>query len=1740
MVPKQSPDLLANGQYRSVMNVVSNQEGSISSRLGIKKVGQISSGLNNCYFVRKLVVSNTEDPLVPSTNPRYLGVLTTAPARNIYRTIDYVSTTLVVSGADSNAARHWEMADYSAGETGAPWAYFACPNGMFKDSGLAPAGTLPKWGIQPACGSALAAAVTASISVIDANQDRGVTGPVAVFLASPSGVSDGDVVPLTGIGIVPDTCATGNGNYYAKVIGYSNSSADPYFAGSGQGSVFGLYDSLGAGVLPSGAFTPGGTVTVVAAGNLNGGAESSPNNTQPYDWVYTYQETSTSDEGNPSQAMLAGSTATDSITGVTYNGFPLAINGGQALVAVWGTGVAGIGNLKVYRRGGALIDGIYRLVATVANPGSETVATITDNTGDADLVYAQPGDGIFNYPPVVSTLQTPIKTSPTGSISTGWQTVTVAASVLGPVLPGTTVHIIDPLGSEDVIVESSTVNTFRAYFQIAHASGIPIEIDAITGSYCNLAISMQDSLIVAGDPNNPHLLYKSANGSPQYFPVGLDAAGAVTSIGVGTPANGIVNMCEFRGQVLTLNISNLFEVAVINGSLFLPAKVADKGLAAQSAWCKTDTEVWFLSDDGIYSWDGSSLRQRSIQIDGIFHGLDINGIPPLTYEPAQLQAVRMEFRGGYIHFAYTVFGGGLTELICEPRFSDRWINAVDAGSVSNPSPNKGTTMIYREPDTKSLIIAGTNTGGAVFGIANSVVVSGLVNPLNYVSDWWSSGPSADGSPILWNVALPWFDMGRPNWKKVFEEVWLDIDPQLYNGVYPLNSTLSIAMFLDYSTTATATFSITPPGSGSIAGRQLIALLPLLASVSGTYESFGQEARAISFVISGSAYPVQSTLFGLVIQYQDTGLLTAGGATDWDSLGYKYDKRLYQMTVEFDVEGTDQTLLLDTINGINGNTFNQAVQSFVLDNPVLTGMGPGRAKKTFPITDSTIAKLVRVRPVATIQAASTLATAFFKVHSVEFEKEEYPPDIVSQTPWNNGGYAYLKYANQLDLEVNTNGVAVTVNLQADSATVFTFTVTSTTSDRQRNITIPPNKSGYQWRLYVDPGQTAITSGGGEFQLFNHSIKFQQADKGEVQHTFDWDDLGYPYDKRLYTVTIQWDNTGGSAVTMVLDLLSGIGGGTVQSAVQTFSLGTAGRSEKTFPLIDGLIAKDIRLYPQTTPLPLGFKSWKYIFQKEEYPADIVAFTSWENGGSEYSKYLNQLDLEVNTNGVDVTVQVQADSATVFTFVANATEGAREVNVTIPSGLQGKMWRLYIDPTQSALVGGGGKFQLFRKSFKFQPADKGEVGTTFDWDDLGHPFDKYLRTVTVEWDGALDSGTNVTLQLDTLTGIGGQTVNTAIATFLLSGGRSKCTFAIAEDTIAKMIRLYPVGATIPFGFKQWKYLFDFEKYPADTILSAPWKDASSGNDKNPSWLWIDADTQGVPASVVLQDENGTVLTVNHTGSVDNRKKNYPIQADVFAKMWRLLITPGSGGKFQMWLYGFDRWQPVDEASGVDPCDVLLWTPWNDFGYPYPKLARNLILTINTGGVACSIALQTQEAGTVQTFSVSTTYTTRRVVLPCNPNLSGTQWRLLLTPGGGGLAKLWSWALEVIKEPAAVNQWSSYEQTFGWKFWKFVKQGWWMYTCASPVTLTITSDTGVFSVTLPAHLTRAVERFLLPTVWGNGLNKSKTYSVELVSTNPADPFQFYAEGSGLEWLEFGADRHNAYRQMNFNELMTLGEGGS
>ena len=414
MVSKESPDLLKDGRYRKLSGVCSIQEGALSSRTGSKLIGSLGAGVSPCNVIRKLVVTPDEDPLVPSTNPRYLDV-----AGSIRRTYDYQTAPVVAANVEG-VGKHWEMASYAAGETGQPFGFFACPKAMLKDSGATPQSPLLTWGTPPSAGVAQAVCVPdvtpktlapaiaidyiytnwptwgGVVIVLDsAPQDQSPSVPMEddstiTFFASGTQLDGIALTTTDGRTKLYDSDSVANSTWDIRVgvVDADGVTID------NPTTMFRIFDSNGQMVTATGSYSSGGTITEIgspnglAIGLLDGGADESPNGSTPYDWMWTGVSGLTGNEGNPSQVMVSDASFA---MGGDNSGIPLAVHLGQAQVTVWGSPDADIATLNIYRRGGILYD-TWRLVGSVANPGVTAgvpnSATFTDNTADADLVYA--------------------------------------------------------------------------------------------------------------------------------------------------------------------------------------------------------------------------------------------------------------------------------------------------------------------------------------------------------------------------------------------------------------------------------------------------------------------------------------------------------------------------------------------------------------------------------------------------------------------------------------------------------------------------------------------------------------------------------------------------------------------------------------------------------------------------------------------------------------------------------------------------------------------------------------------------------------------------------------------------------------------------------------------------------------------------------------------------------------------------------------------------------------------------------------------------------------------------------------------------------------------------------------------------------------------------------------------------------------------------------------------------------
>jgi hypothetical protein len=93
-------------------------------------------------------------------------------------------------------------------------------------------------------------------------------------------------------------------------------------------------------------------------------------------------------------------------------------------------------------------------------------------------------------------------------------------------------------------------------------------------------------------------------------------------------------------------------------------------------------------------------------------------------------------------------------------------------------------------------------------------------------------------------------------------------------------------------------------------------------------------------------------------------------------------------------------------------------------------------------------------------------------------------------------------------------------------------------------------------------------------------------------------------------------------------------------------------------------------------------------------------------------------------------------------------------------------------------------------------------------------------------------------------------------------------------------------------------------------------------------------------------------------------------------------------------------------------------------------------------------------------------------------------------------------------------------------------MYICPSSVTVTIyrENDQQFYSVTLPAHTHRDIAKVQIPAAVGSVLNKSRTYRIVLTAAQPA---KFYADASRVEFIAFGAPRHQALQQKPLSAIM-------
>lgn len=256
-------------------------------------------------------------------------------------------------------------------------------------------------------------------------------------------------------------------------------------------------------------------------------------------------------------------------------------------------------------------------------------------------------------------------------------------------------------------------------------------------------------------------------------------------------------------------------------------------------------------------------------------------------------------------------------------------------------------------------------------------------------------------------------------------------------------------------------------------------------------------------------------------------------------------------------------------------------------------------------------------------------------------------------------------------------------------------------------------------------------------------------------------------------------------------------------------------------------------------------------------------------------------------------------------------------------------------------------------------------------------------------------------------------------------------------------------------------------------------------------------------------------------------------YAYAMQLLFSGNATGATSLYTLGIHYEDLTDYRAGMS-------MDFSDLGYPDDKIIRGATIEIDTGGVQATGYLDVDGQVPIAQFLITTTYNDRKriVTFPSNmafvPPLSiiGKMVRLRFAPGPNGRTNWYKCDWDFLKEPPAVLYFDSFEFSFNWDGYNFVKQIWMCYTCQSPITFNLYVDDSVlfWTQTLPAQPTRDVTRFYLPSVNAAVLNKSK---VKRFTMAAATAFKVYGMSSRMEWLPCGSDQRQDYEQFALTEMM-------
>jgi hypothetical protein len=452
---------------------------------------------------------------------------------------------------------------------------------------------------------------------------------------------------------------------------------------------------------------------------------------QPYDYRWTYYNINTGCESTPSVEMIQTSF-------VSVQRIPILVKFIQPTDPQ-------VTHIRIYRRGGSLTQAWYFVTQVPVGTGNSYEDTYADS-----IIEVNPTLNIDADPPVTSVMQVPMNLTVLDT-STGPGLVTVNLTTFtnpqSPLAVGQLVTIGTSGTQEQVRVVtfggSGGHAFFTAYLQYEHFAGEQVTATTIPNQSMNLFAIAFDQAFLAGDPNNPHVLYYSVTYSPETFP-------QENFIEVGTPDSPIMALVVLRGFLYVFTTKTVYQIFGGQGStpVAIPTGVMH-GLQAQFAWAASENVIYYLSYDGIYAFQGSGSAYMTRDTEWVWTGKNLGPVPAIN--TALKSQVVMAYANHELFVGYTDQNGNRHRQIYSDVYN-RWRN--DTAAVGNIF-----AMNFEQ-----------DTGDFVVGKDDGMVYLDRVN--DYDSGGYSGGVEIKNA-IPFTLQTAQLDQGVPKAFKVYNELTID-------------------------------------------------------------------------------------------------------------------------------------------------------------------------------------------------------------------------------------------------------------------------------------------------------------------------------------------------------------------------------------------------------------------------------------------------------------------------------------------------------------------------------------------------------------------------------------------------------------------------------------------------------------------------------------------------------------------------------------------------------------------------------------------------------------------------------------------------------------------------------------------------------------------------------------------------------------------------------------------------------